>query len=786
MGVVYLAEQTHPIHRKVAVKIVKPGMDSAQVIARFEAERQALALMDHPNIAKVFDAGTTSPPREGRVGRPYFVMELVPGIPITDYCDRARLTPRERLELLVPVCQAIQHAHQKGIIHRDVKPSNVLVARYDGTPIPKVIDFGVAKAIDQRLTERTLFTRVGALVGTPEYMSPEQADFSGGGIDTRSDIYSLGVLLYELLSGTTPLERPRLRQAGFGEILHRICEEDPPKLSTRLSHNEKLASIAAQRSMEPARLIRLLRGELDWIVMKALEKDRNRRYASANDLARDLQRYLADEPVEAGPVSARYRLRKYAQKHRGALATATAFAAVLVLATVISTGQAVRATREQARARRSEVEAKTVLGFFRDKVLAATRPEGLEGGLGRDVSVRAAIDAAEPSIASDFAGEPNVEAAIRDTLGTTYLYLGDPEPAIRQHERARALRAANLGPDHPETLGSANDLAVAYRIAGRITEAIRIFQDVLAHRTKQLGPDHPDTLTTMNNLAVAYQAAGRTTEAIPLHEQELAHCRATLGSDHPATWTSMNNLAAAYQVVGRLDDALPLLEEVLQLRRTKLGSDHPDTLTSMNNLAATYQVAGRAAKAIPMFDQVLAIRKTKLGPNHVDTLKSLNNLALAHQESGRNADAIPMLEEVLQVRKGKLGPDHADTLTSMNNLVTSYLESKRWPEAESLARDCLELRRQTQADEWRRFHTMSQLGAALAGQGKFAEAEPLLIEGYEGMKQREAKISAHRKKDLAAAASRIVPFYETWNQPEKAALWRRKLASSGSATQPNP
>jgi tetratricopeptide (TPR) repeat protein len=327
MGTVFMAEQKEPMQRIVALKLIKTGLDSRQVLARFEAERQALALMDHPNIAKVLDAGTT------QTGQPYFVMELVKGVAITRYCDQHRLTPRQRIELLIPVCQAVQHAHQKGIIHRDLKPSNVLIALYDGTPVPKVIDFGVAKATGPKLTERTLFTEFGTVIGTPEYMSPEQAELNQLDVDTRSDVYSLGVLLYELLTGTTPLDRQRLRQTGLMEILRLIREEEPSRPSTRLSTTEALPSIAANRNVEPRRLIGQVHGELDWIVMKALEKDRNRRYETANGMARDLQRYLDDLPVEAGPPSAWYRLRKLAWKRRAALGVA---AGVLLVLSVLA------------------------------------------------------------------------------------------------------------------------------------------------------------------------------------------------------------------------------------------------------------------------------------------------------------------------------------------------------------------------------------------------------------------------------------------------------------------
>jgi WD40 repeat protein/serine/threonine protein kinase len=324
MGTVWMAQQTEPVKRLVAVKLIKAGMDSRQVIARFEAERQALALMDHPNIAKVFDGGTAA------TGRPYFVMELVKGVPLTKYCDDHRLTPRQRLELFLPVCQAIQHAHQKGIIHRDIKPSNVLVAQYDGKPVPKVIDFGIAKATGQQLTEQTLITGFGAVVGTLEYMSPEQAEVNQLDIDTRSDIYSLGVLLYELLTGTTPLEKKRLKEAAMLEVLRLIREEEPPRPSTRLSTTEELPSIAANRGLEPKRLTGLVRGELDWIVMKALEKDRSRRYESASAFSADVQRYLNDEPVLACPPSAWYRLRKFARRHKAALTTTALVVTALV------------------------------------------------------------------------------------------------------------------------------------------------------------------------------------------------------------------------------------------------------------------------------------------------------------------------------------------------------------------------------------------------------------------------------------------------------------------------
>jgi serine/threonine protein kinase/tetratricopeptide (TPR) repeat protein len=381
MGTVFMAEQTQPVQRKVALKVIKPGMDSRQVIARFEAERQALAMMDHVNIARVLDAGATE------AGRPYFVMELVHGVPITKYCDDNRLTPRERLELFVPVCQAIQHAHQKGVIHRDIKPSNVMITLYDGKPVPKVIDFGVAKATEQKLTERTLFTQYGTMVGTFEYMSPEQAEMSALGVDTRSDIYSLGVLLYELLTGSTPLSHKRVKEAAYAEILRIIREEEPPRPSTRLSDSgAALESISAQRHMEPARLTKLVRGELDWIVMKTLEKDRNRRYQTANGLAGDVQRYLHDEPVLACPPSTWYRFRKLARRNKRAFVTASSAAMVVVLALVGLAVSNVLIRQEQARTRDEKERTENA------QILAQDRAEEIQRGLERLKAANVLLD----------------------------------------------------------------------------------------------------------------------------------------------------------------------------------------------------------------------------------------------------------------------------------------------------------------------------------------------------------------------------------------------------------
>jgi tetratricopeptide (TPR) repeat protein len=609
--------------------------------------------------------------------------------------------------MFVPICQAVQHAHQKGIIHRDLKPPNILIPLYEGQAVPKVIDFGIAKAIGVRLTERTLTTDSGTVVGTPEYMSPEQAEPEQLDIDTRSDIYSLGVVLYELLTGTTPLRGDGMTDAGLLNLLRRIREEEPTKPSTRLSTTEELPAIAAKRGVQPRKLMTLLRGDLDWIVMKCLEKDRTRRYATANALALDLERYLNDEPVEACPPSAGYRVRKYVRRNKGPVLSALAITLALLGGTGVALWQAMAATRardvalqaaEAERAARDTANAKqeetrAVLQFVENQILAAARPKGQRGGLGPDVSLRAAIQSALPFVDKSFKDQPLIEARLRLTLGMSFRYLGDAKTAAEQEEAARMLYARHRGPDHPDTLRSMNNLANSYDVLGRYADALKLREDTLALRKVKLGPDHPDTLQSMGSLANSYAALGRHADALKLYEDTLALQKAKLGPDHPDTLGSMNNLAIRYYALGRHADALKLFEETLALRKAKLGPDHPDTLVSMNNLANSYDPLGRHADALKLREETLALQKAKLGPDHPDTLRSMNNLAKSYYDLGRHADALKLHEETLALRKAKLGPDHPNTLTSMYNLAESCAALGRHGDALKLFEETLALRK---------------------------------------------------------------------------------------------
>jgi len=646
MGVVYLAEQSEPVQRRVALKIIKPGMDSRQVIARFEAEQHALALMDHPNIAKVLDAGVTGS------GRPYFVMELVKGIPLIEYCDQQHLTPRERLELFIPICQAVQHAHQKGIIHRDIKPSNILVALYDGRPVPKVIDFGVAKAISQRLTEKTMFTHYGQIVGTLEYMSPEQANLNQLDIDTRSDIYSLGVLLYELLTGATPFDRHRLRSAAFEEMLRIIREEDPPKPSTRLSTIDTLPTVAANRRIEPKKLSVLVRGELDWIVMKALEKERSRRYETATGLANDIQRYLSDEPVVACPPSRAYRFRKFARRNKAALSAGAVVAAALILGLAGTSWQAVRATRaydraleaeqvardEAERADREATNARTeaaiaqaVNEFVNQDLLGSADPHAEPD---RELKVRQVLDRASGTIEGRFADQPLVKAQILRLLGATYYSLGEYDKARQHLERALQLHQQVRGADHAGTLSIARSLAWVDHNEGQYEQSRRAFEDILRRSRDALGPEHPGTLAAQDAIADMDRHLGRYAESEKLHRAVLEIERRVRGPEHPSTLRSMHNLATAIWGQARHAEAEELYRAVLEIERRVRGPEHPGTLESMHNLANAIYDLGRPAEAEKLYREVLEIQRRVLGPEHPNTLMSMMNLANALSKLG--------------------------------------------------------------------------------------------------------------------------------------------------------
>jgi serine/threonine protein kinase/lipopolysaccharide biosynthesis regulator YciM len=670
MGTVYFAEQLRPVRRQVALKLIKRGMDSKNVLARFESERQALALMDHPHIARVLDAGATAD------GRPFFVMELVKGIPITEYCDAHRLDLPARLALFRQVCSAVQHAHQKGIIHRDLKPSNILVESHDDRPVPKVIDFGLAKATSGlRLSEQSLFTAFGSVAGTPLYMAPEQAKFNALDIDTRADIYALGAILYELLTGTTPIARDSIRQAAMDEMLRVIREVEPPAPSSRISTSEALPSLAASRQVEPARFSRLVRGDLDWIVMKALAKERERRYASAIGLADDLERFLNHEPVSAGPPTVAYRLRKFVRRNRAQVAAAGLVLLALALGVVGTTLGLIEARRQrrQAEKRFAQVtKMNDILGsIFKDLNPANAAKDGkpLSAVLGER------LDRATAEIEGEATGDPLSVARMQMTLGSSQLRLGYPAKAIALLTKARATFAAELGPDHDDTLASMNNLAISYNVAGQTDRALKLHEETLALRKAKLGPDHPDTLQSMNNLAATYNAAGQFDRALRLYEVTLALRKAKLGPDHPDTLTSMGNLANSYNAAGQNDRALKLYEVTLALRKAKLGPDHPGTLQSMNNLANSYKDAGQNDRALKLFEETLASRKAKLGPDHPDTLQSISNLANSYRDAGQIDRALKLFEETLALMKAKLGPDHHDTLASMYNLANSYKDA---------------------------------------------------------------------------------------------------------------
>ena len=867
MGVVYEAEQEHP-RRTVALKVIKSGLTDPKLIRRFEHELLALGRLQHPGIAQIYEAGAA----ETGVGpQPYFAMEFIRGQPLLEYADARQLSARQRLSLIAKVCDAVHHAHQRGIIHRDLKPGNILV---DETGQPKILDFGVARATDSdaRMTHQT---DLGQIVGTLAYMSPEQVLADPLELDTRSDVYALGVVLYQLLAGRLPYKV----STRLPEAVRTIQEEEPTPLSTISS---------------------AYRGDIETIVGKALEKEKARRYSSAAELAADIRRYLHDEPITARPASTIYQLQKFARRHKALVLGIAAVFVVLIVGIIVSAREAARANREAATSR-------AISDFLQNDLLAqasAANQAGPNNNPDPDLKVRTALDRAASRIAGRFDKQPGVEAAIRDTIGQTYTDLGLYPQARTQLDRAldlqrRILGVKNpetlktmyrignvallqgkypeaevllgqtletqrrvLGPEHPDTLScidalanvywrlskysqaealysetlaiqhrllgaenpdtlkSMHDLAIVYGEQGKYAQAEALESQTLEIRRRVLGPEHPQTLTSMDNLASVYYSQGKYTQTEALESQTLEIRRRVLGPEHPQTLASMDNLASVYYSLGKYAEAEALHSQSLEITRRIFGPENPDTLMSMNDLANVYLAQGKYQKAEALYSQTLETQRRVLGTQHPDTLASVTNLAASYAAQAKYAQAEPLYRQNLETERRVLGPEHPDflgtvsdvasmyqregkyaqseiyatqalagqrhalgsenpqTMSSAADLALAYLSQREFAKAEPLARESLEFYQKTQPDNWQRFRAASLLGASVAGQKNYVEAEPLLLEGYEGMVARENRIAVADWYNLNIARDWLVELYQAWGKPAKAAQVRSTKANA--------
>jgi serine/threonine protein kinase/tetratricopeptide (TPR) repeat protein len=722
MGLVWEADQQEPIRRRVALKMVKRGMDTAEFIARFSSERQALAMMNHPAIAKVLDAGATDE------GRPYFVMEYVEGVPLNVYCDQEQMSLRRRLELFIHICEGVQHAHQKAIIHRDLKPSNVLVTETDGQPVPKIIDFGVAKALDRAQFDDTLSTGAGQLIGTPEYMSPEQTGLSGEGLDTRTDVYALGVMLYELLVGQRPFRREDLAALNFLEVLQVIREVEPPKPSTRVTtiarHTpELLEEMARCRASEPGLMVRSLRGDLDWITMMALEKDRERRYASASALADDVRRHLEDQPVNAGPPSTRYRVRKFVRRHRtGVAAGAVALAAILLGIAGTTTGM-IRAVNAERRARMEAETARQVSGFLVG-LFEVADPDQARGNT---ITAREILDAGSERIGRELSGQPLTQARLLGTMGTVYRKLGLYEEAEPKLQRALELRRSAAGVPTADMATSLGELADLYLDLARYEAAEAAINEALPllDGTDQAGRLH--LASRLTDLGSVYRRQGFYDKADPQYRRALEIRLGELGPRSTEVAASYNSLAILSWNQGRFAEAEQLYLEALAIWEGAYGQDHADVAKGLNNLALLYHHQKRHAEAQAMYTRAVGIYERILGAEHPRTATAINNLALVIHEQGTLAEAEPLYLQALAIREKVLGPGHPDVAQTRNNLGNLRRDQKRWPEAQAEYDQALSIRRAALGEDhadvgW----TLRDIGRLLREEGRPREADAYL------------------------------------------------------------
>lgn len=683
MGLVYLVEEIGPLSRQAALKRIRFGLDSRSVLERFDQERRVLARLDHPGIARAIEAGTADD------GAPFFVMEYVDGPRITDYCDRRRLPTGERLRLFSRLCDAVEHAHRRGILHRDLKPSNILVVDTPDGPQPKVIDFGVSRAVARHRLEWSVFTEFGRLVGTPEYMSPEQADLDNDDLDTRSDVYGLGVVLYELLVGCTPRDPRSLRGIGIEALLRTIREGTFPTPSARLSTlGDAAGTIAESRASDPERLRRSVAGELDWIVMRATENDRERRYGSPGELAADIGRYLDGLPVLAGPPGATYRVRKFVRRHRAAVGIAGAALAGLVVFASAMAWQARVIARERDRVRLEAATTERVVDFMAD-LFKVPRPDRSRG---REITARELLENGATEIQEELGGEPDLRARLMAIMGNSFRDLGmlrEAEPLLRQ---AWEIRQEVNDVDDPRRARATANLANLYSRMGRFDEAEPLAVEAVSELARLLGDDHPDTLSVRRNLGNLYFRLGRLEDAGDQFEKAYDTSRRLEGDTADVTLQYLNNLAAVYSMTGRDDRAIEAFETILEANREVLGADHPRTLSTMSNLAIALFESGRVDEAEPRFREAEARQTEVMGDEHPDTLRTRSNLAVLGIESGRMDEFETLMLDTIERQARVLGANHPETTASRFALARGYVDADRHGEAEPILRDLIETR----------------------------------------------------------------------------------------------
>jgi eukaryotic-like serine/threonine-protein kinase len=770
MGQVWLAEQTSPVRRQVAIKLIKAGMYDEAVVQRFQAERQSLAIMDHPAIAKVFDAGTTPQ------GQPYFVMEYVPGLPITEYCDQKKLKIRERLELFIQACEGVQHAHQKAIIHRDLKPANILVVEVDGKPVPRIIDFGLAKATTSPIADESLFTQLGHFVGTPGYMSPEQADPNVPDIDTRTDVYSLGVVLYVLLAGLQPFETPQRQKQPLDEWLRKLREEEPPSPSAKVSADRNSSTATAEaRGTEPRQLVSLLRGDLDWITMKALEKNRARRYGAPSEQAADIRRYLNHEPVVARPASAGYRLRKYARRHRVAVGVAAGLVLLLAAFSVVQALQLRRITLERDRANRERDRASRITDFMTGMFKVSDPSEAR----GNSVTAREILDKASNDMGTGLAKDPEVQSQMMQVMATTYTNLGLYPRAHELAKRALDARQALHGPDDPKTLESMTQLGWILDREGHYADAEKLERQALAGDRRVLGPEDPLTLETMDDLAFIMEGLGHPEDTEKLEREVIEIATRRQGPESTQTLQSMNRLGIALFDQGRYADAEKEYRQLLEVTRRVLGPDHPRSLSAMNNLSLALVSEGRYTEAEPLSRQVLATYGRVFVPKHRNTVSANQALVKILTAEGHLADAEKLARENLAIQSRTLGPEHPHTLLSECVLADLLFREGRVHEAEQLQREALAAQvRVLGPNSADTLVSQNSLAGTLIAEGQYAEAEKLARDTYEVQVRTLGPQDSDTLKTLQLLGTALA---DSHRYPEASKLFRDTIGKDSSS-----